>query len=53
MNVLVAMYGVQELHTFYKHSTGLQSMELFLMKLHLIVCCLSVEIKLNTKIFPF
>ena len=57
MTVLVTMYGVQELH-FYKHSmelhsTELHSMELFLMKFHLISCCLSVGIKLNTNIIPF
>ena len=50
MTVLVTMYGVQELHTFYKNS---KELELFLMKLHLIIYCLSVAFKLNTNIIPF
>ena len=37
------IHGVQKPHTFYKHS-----MKLPLMELHLINCCLSTRIKLNT-----
>ena len=46
MAVLAIMYDVQEVHT--KHLIKLP-----LMKLHLINCCLSTRIKLNTNIIFF
>ena len=46
MTALVTMNGMQKVHT--KHS-----MKLALMKLHLINCCLSTRIKLNTNIICF